>query len=70
MKKGSTRLRGEELALLIILMESFERGAASISCGTRMKTAKELEKSGLIEPHGVGYRINKSGMIALIKEVE
>lgn len=64
------KLSKDQKDLLIILKESFERGSASISCGQRMKAAKELTKMGFAEEYGFGYRINKAGMIALIKEAK
>lgn len=52
----------DEKNLLKILKESKLRGAASISCGHRMKEVQELVRLKLAEQYGFGYRITKKGM--------
>jgi hypothetical protein len=65
----------DQIILLLMLKESKQRGAASMSCDRRLATAFELEKLGFVEWHGgmFGsnfYHITNAGMKALEKTKE
>jgi len=57
----------DQISLLLNLKTSKERGATSMSCGTRTKIANELVKLKLIEPGSLlgFYHITDKGLKAL-----
>lgn len=58
----------DQMALLLDLKASHERGAASMSCNQRLTVASELKQQGLVNQMQFGpsfYRINQSGLAVL-----
>lgn len=52
----------DQIILLLDLKASMDRGAASMSCDQRIRTAEGMVALRMIEKYGYGYRITENGI--------